>query len=619
MDRDKQVNITTSGTDDMVVYASDIIYHDLAQSVNLRGDKNGDSESPRAGGNSSIAHGAVYCARNNTAFKTRDGPNSRTDMRRVSGNSKEETISILTELYPHEHPPESVHTTTMDGVCSEDRLAGYRDYVSQESSAASTPEQISEVESDSPQTSARMVSDMDYSNPVNTSRHSNIMATNNQTIIPSVVPIVDEIQTKLSNERNSRSNETQFQRKQPVSMPKISLRFINPDRQKISATTWQNFSNNVDDRSSYSLPGSPRSQLYSDQLSSSPPGEIPIDEDRIVVPVSAEKLKKFNNTLQAYIEYVHKYSINKPRHSYPTYPMQIQNTTEKKSDCIVSYGIILVYCGGKFTSQNTSIMETNSPVSQAIAAATGATINSATENAIVYNERNNVSRLRIEEKNPQIEYFLCHRRDTIEYANFIRGVYEPQDIYNICSLMSVMERQKITMFPFERLWEDYRPIGQNRYHTKYYHFARHKYELIKPFIHEFFNNTISQIVDTEWMFPRGRKERPTDRDQDTAEREFVEETTIPRSSIIPLPVSPITETYRGSNGTLYQTIYYIYTTPTKIQPAYARTNSIRSETLSNDFTRFQWYDLKQLEKVLNSRRYNMIVSLEDQIKTLIDY
>ena len=376
-------------------------------------------------------------------------------------------------------------------------------------------------------------------------------------------------------------------------MPKITLRFINPDKKENAAA---GAVSNSRQNGSFSVPASPRYPDYC--MSASPPSDVPIDADR-QISIDDDKYKRFQLVLERYMAYIKSISTGKPRHSYPTYPMQQQYMNQTRDTPTVSYGIILIHVENDANNERQS---------SSIDAMTHAAAAAATS----------TRGLRTSSGKKKIQYFLCHRRDTIEYANFIRGAYEPEDIYSICSLMSLMERQKITLFPFEKLWEDYRPIGRSKYHAKYYQQARQKYEQIKPFIADFFACTTSQIKDTEWMFPRGRKDKISESDMETAEKEFLEETTIARSLISPLPVHPIMESYRGSNGTLFQTIYYVYIAADKIEPQYTSTGSIREQSLSNDFTRCKWYYLSDLDSVLNKRRYTMMTQVEEQIRAIID-
>src|SRR6188508_2395973 len=53
-----------------------------------------------------------------------------------------------------------------------------------------------------------------------------------------------------------------------------------------------------------------------------------------------------------------------------------------------------------------------------------------------------------------IWYLICQRRDTIEYADFIRGRYTKTMLNAYISLMSQDERERILTYDFRDLWDD---------------------------------------------------------------------------------------------------------------------------------------------------------------------
>jgi len=316
------------------------------------------------------------------------------------------------------------------------------------------------------------------------------------------------------------------------------------------------------------------------------------DEDRQYKPLAAEESKRFHDLLEAYKSYIaNKKEGVKYRNSYPSYPLRVDDQKKQKRSPIVSYGVILFYQDAQTTSMAAS------------AASSAASIDDS-----LVSEQN---------RRTILKYFVCHRRDTIEYTNFIRGMYKPEDLLRIFSLMTPLEREKIRLYSFEKLWQDYRPINTEIYHNKHRPYAEERFSLIEPFLRRFITCTKACVQSPEWMFPRGRKANIEQSDLIAAQEEFYEETGIDRSLILPFPVDPVEEMYRGSDKNIFKTVYFVHTCMEKIEPDYIKTSSLRGTTLSNDFSRYSWKTLPELKKLLTKRRYEMMEEVEKKILKVI--
>ena len=82
---------------------------------------------------------------------------------------------------------------------------------------------------------------------------------------------------------------------------------------------------------------------------------------------------------------------------------------------------------------------------------------------------------------------------------------------------------------------------------------------------------------------------------------------------------PLIEVFKGTNGLIYKTVYFIARTNVKIPISKIKLNPfyfpIRSETVSEEISELQWCSLKEAKELLNEKKrtilnrlYSMIVS-----------
>jgi len=152
-----------------------------------------------------------------------------------------------------------------------------------------------------------------------------------------------------------------------------------------------------------------------------------------------------------------------------------------------------------------------------------------------------------------IQVLMIRRKDSMSYTEFMRGKYDPSDVkyvYTLLQNMTQYELDSLKTVPFDLLWS-----------KLWINIERHEHEL--PSSHEKFQRVFNIIKDVnstftepEWGFPKGRRFR-CESDQQCAEREFFEETNIPRSAYITVKDVEFTETFVGTNGIPYQHKYFL--------------------------------------------------------------
>ena len=143
------------------------------------------------------------------------------------------------------------------------------------------------------------------------------------------------------------------------------------------------------------------------------------------------------------------------------------------------------------------------------------------------------------------KFLMVQRKDSLSYVEFIRGKYCPENRAYIMKLFMNMtgdERDRIISNDFDKLWKNMwckTEEETNKNFTKEYMEAADKYNMLKKGYylktdHALINFSLQYILenthaiyeDTEWGFPKGRRNINED-DVSCALREFKEETGIP--------------------------------------------------------------------------------------------
>ena len=178
------------------------------------------------------------------------------------------------------------------------------------------------------------------------------------------------------------------------------------------------------------------------------------------------------------------------------------------------------------------------------------------------------------------KYLMVQRKDSLNYVEFIRGKYDVQNrsyLMKLLSYMTPIEREKIRNNDFETLWKNMwcKHIDQenNKNFNKEFVDAVLKFNILKEGVwlnpvseneeKIFFNlnyildNTIAEYTETEWGFPKGRRNINED-DISCAVREFREETGIvPKYIRLCADIKPCEEVFSGTNKIRYKHVYYI--------------------------------------------------------------
>lgn len=149
---------------------------------------------------------------------------------------------------------------------------------------------------------------------------------------------------------------------------------------------------------------------------------------------------------------------------------------------------------------------------------------------------------------------MIRRKDSMSFAEFMRGKYDPKDTSYVSTLiknMTLKEQALVATESFESLWRAL--WGEDRSSSDFPTSRERFYALDRMSL---MKNNLSEYTEPEWGFPKGRRMRG-ETDLACAVREFTEETNIPREAYIVLNNLILEETFTGLNGIRYRHVYYI--------------------------------------------------------------
>lgn len=209
---------------------------------------------------------------------------------------------------------------------------------------------------------------------------------------------------------------------------------------------------------------------------------------------------------------------------------------------------------------------------------------------------------------------MVRRKDSMSYMEFVRGKYE---LHNVDYLkkqlqnMTIAEQQSIVTEDFETLWT--RLWGNSRdLNSPEYEMAKSKFEALDRNL--LIKLVPSKFAEPEWGFPKGRRMRG-ETDVQCAEREFFEETNIPKESYTIRNDMTFSETFTGTNGVRYKHIYFVATMKdSKIMNLKQKFTASQRREISS----IGWKSLAECKNITRPHyieRKKMITELERRIST----
>lgn len=212
----------------------------------------------------------------------------------------------------------------------------------------------------------------------------------------------------------------------------------------------------------------------------------------------------------------------------------------------------------------------------------------------------------------QTRILMIRRKDSMSFAEFMRGKYDPENLEYVSTLvknMTLKEQASIASDTFETLWRQM--WGDDRM-TSDYAQSREKFNMLDRV--SLMRNNISDYTEPEWGFPKGRRMRG-ESDLSCAIREFDEETNVPRDAFVVLKNIILTETFMGLNNVQYKHVYFVALTrsPDMIHLTQKLTPVQRREISGIGWKTFE--EAEALVRPHHIERKNMLEQLESVIET----
>jgi len=210
------------------------------------------------------------------------------------------------------------------------------------------------------------------------------------------------------------------------------------------------------------------------------------------------------------------------------------------------------------------------------------------------------------------QILMIRRKDSMSFAEFMRGKYDPANTEYIGILFSNMTLQEQTMIvcePFDTIWRQLwgDDTGSSEYTTSKERFAQvDKAAMMKMFM--------SPFKEPEWGFPKGRRVR-CETDLECASREFFEETNVPRDAYTILRDIRLEETFTGLNGIRYRHSYFValLTSPERVNVSQKLTYMQRREISGIGWKTFD--ECRSYIRPHHVERLAMVDVLENIVKT----
>jgi len=154
-----------------------------------------------------------------------------------------------------------------------------------------------------------------------------------------------------------------------------------------------------------------------------------------------------------------------------------------------------------------------------------------------------------------VEVLMVRRKDSMSFAEFVRGKYDPARPEYVRTLLANMTQQEIRRLnseAFESIWAKLWGNSIIERREQEFFIACEKFRTVRNIV----EISTSAYQEPEWGFPKGRRLK-CETDQGCAEREFFEESNISRSEYCIVSGLQLEETFRGTNGIPYRHKYFI--------------------------------------------------------------
>lgn len=211
-----------------------------------------------------------------------------------------------------------------------------------------------------------------------------------------------------------------------------------------------------------------------------------------------------------------------------------------------------------------------------------------------------------------VQVLMIRRKDSMSFAEFMRGKYDPTDneyVSRLFTNMTLQEQTAVVCEPFDTLWFQ---LWGDDHSSPEYMFSKDRFARVDR--EGMMRNYMSVFKEPEWGFPKGRRVR-TETDTECAIREFNEETNIPRDAYTLLKDIVLEETFMGLNGIRYRHIYFValLTAPDRVNVNQKMTHMQRREISGIGWKSFE--ECRKYVRPHHAERLAMVEVLENIVKT----
>jgi NUDIX domain len=154
-------------------------------------------------------------------------------------------------------------------------------------------------------------------------------------------------------------------------------------------------------------------------------------------------------------------------------------------------------------------------------------------------------------------YHVFRRRNTIEYDTILRGFSQKYQVFDLISLLSRDERERIITHTWEELWNDFWIDPTTSQYSSLQAQSKRKFDEIRDILIELDNELPCRISERPYIFPKGKPAK-NEAGLDAALREAREETRSLYTEGYLYFNSPIVQKYIGSDDRQYTDYYYVW-------------------------------------------------------------
>ena len=221
------------------------------------------------------------------------------------------------------------------------------------------------------------------------------------------------------------------------------------------------------------------------------------------------------------------------------------------------------------------------------------------------------------------EILLVRRKNSISFIDFIRGKYNLENIDYILNLfnnMSINEIQIIKNNDYDKLWRIVWGENSISFYKNEEKLSREKFLILKQgFYHNseyilldnIIKNATSQFTETEWGFPKGRRNH-SENDINCALREFEEETGYSKNDITIISnLLPLEEIFTSYNCKSYKHKYFLAHIDNNIIP--------KNRFQLVEINKLEWVNIENIESKLRYYNYEKIKIIKILFKLLNNY